>query len=512
MTQTSYSFETLEAAFPPLTAPLKPKGGHRGSVGSIQSLSSQPRKLDEMINAPPGTNRSADTLRFAGEAARQGWTRQQVREVLLDPSKAISAHCLDQGDPERAADRAIEKAFAEQPVIKPVVFTPTPYVWVPREKIPPLDWLFGHWILRNEVTFLVAPGGVGKTTLLAATALSLATGKNFLGKYIPGGPKRVWFWNLEDNIDMMTRSIAATAFAHGIGPGDLGDRLCLNSARDGDPLCTAERTRDGLVVRQDVHNAIVAALLEKQIDVLIVDPFVSSHAANENDNGEMDRVAKAWCQVAQEADCAVILCHHTSKFGAAEVNTMSARGAVALTAAARAVLVLNQMTTVEANRLGLDEDERKKLVQVTMDKSNRAPLGKADWFRKISVPLGHNDNAAAFTPWSPPAASDLLTPQTIQMIRSAIGDADLRESPQAEDWGGYIVAATLGLARPEPATPERGKIGRIMAELVKQGHLIKATGKDRKSKSVPVLRLAPPISPPAHNGVEISGAVEKFKE
>ena len=506
MTQ-AYSIETLKAAYPPSSPLLKAANDDGDTAMRNNVMSLQPRKMRYLLHSRVGEDRSADTLRFAGEAAREGWSRDEIRAELLDATKPIAAHCLAQSDPERAADRAIEKAFADINEFSPVTIAASPYIWVPPEDIPPLDWLLGHWLLREEVSFVVAPGGLGKSTFLAAAALSLATGKSFLGKEVPNGPKRVWIWNLEDSIGMMTRSIQATAQIYRIEPGDLGDRLFLDSARDGSPLCTATRTRDGLVLRGPVHEALVAELRNKQIDVLVVDPFVSSHEANENDNGEIDKVAKQWCRVAQEANCAVILCHHTSKAGAAEVNTMSARGAVAMTAAARIVLVLNPMIAAEASRLGIDEDERWRLVRVTMDKSNRAPLEKADWFRKASVTLGPGDGAGAFERWFPPEAIDWLAPDAVAAIKIAFGAQDHRESPQSADWAGYVIAEAIGWDRPETGTPQRGKISRMISELVKLGHLIKTQGKDSRSKLVPMLRAAQPNSPPAQGGVETGRAV-----
>lgn len=503
----AYSIETLIAAYPSSSSLLNAANDDGRDAASKTVVPFRPHKLPELMYRPPGDDRSADTLRFAGEAAREGWTRQETRAALLDPTKPISAHCLAQDNPGRAADRAIETAFAGITESSSIIIKASPYVWVPPEEIPPLDWLFGHWILREEVTFVVAPGGLGKSTFLVGTALSLVTGNNFFGKELPSGPLRVWLWNLEDSIAMMTRSIQATAKIHGIHPRDLGDRLFLNSARDGSPLCTATRTRDGLELQTPVHEALVAALRERKIDVLIVDPFVSSHEANENDNGEIDKVAKQWCGVAQEANCAIILCHHTSKAGSAEVNTMSARGAVAMTAAARIVLVLNPMTAAEASRLGVEEKEHWRLVRVTMDKSNRAPLEKADWFRKASVTFGPGDSAGAFERWSPPEAVNWLTPEKVDAIESALGDQDHRESPQSPDWVGYVIAEAMGWDRPETGTPQRGKISRLISELVKLGYLIKTEEKVGRSKLVPMLRWAQPISPLAEGGVATRGAV-----
>ena len=178
-----------------------------------------------------------------------------------------------------------------------------------------------------------------------------------------------------------------------------------------------------------------------------------------------------------------------------------------MTAAARIVLVLNPMTGADASRLGVDEDERGRLVGVTMDKSNRAPLEKADWFRKASVTLGTGDSAGAFERWSPPEAVNWLTTETVAVIKTAFGDQDHRESPQSPDWAGYLIAEAIGWDRPETGTPQRGKISRLIIELVKLGHLIKTEEKVGRCKLVPMLRLAQPSSPLAQGGVATSGAV-----
>lgn len=72
--------------------------------------------LRAMIDRPKGADRSDDTFAFACEALRRGLTVEQIVGVLLNPTNAIAAHCLDQSDPVRAAKRAIEAARCEKDV------------------------------------------------------------------------------------------------------------------------------------------------------------------------------------------------------------------------------------------------------------------------------------------------------------------------------------------------------------------------------------------------------------
>jgi len=101
------------AAVPPLCSV------HLGDVALLTADALQlagDHYLRRLIERPKGEDRSADTFRFACEALRQGLTDREVAGVLLNAANAISAHCLDQNDPKRAATRAIEAALRDDEV------------------------------------------------------------------------------------------------------------------------------------------------------------------------------------------------------------------------------------------------------------------------------------------------------------------------------------------------------------------------------------------------------------
>jgi RecA-family ATPase len=87
-----------------------------------------------------------------------------------------------------------------------------------------------------------------------------------------------------------------------------------------------------------------SSCVERKIDVLTIDPFVSSHEVSENDNRAIDAVVKAWGRLADECNCSINLVHHVRKGNGTEANADSARGAKALVDAARSVIVFNRMT------------------------------------------------------------------------------------------------------------------------------------------------------------------------
>jgi hypothetical protein len=344
----------------------------------------------------------------------------------------------------------------------------TPFAWPDPGKIPPRPWVFGRWLLRNTITTLVAPGGVGKSTFMTTTALSLASGRDLLGKAVWSRAQRVWLWNLEDDADELARSTLAASQLHLITPQDCGDRLFVDSGLTGRGLCTAIEDRSGFRIMKPEFDAILAELVARQIDVLIVDPFVSSHAVNENDNRAIDAVAKEWARVAAAANCAIVLSHHARKVGGESVTSETARGASALVNAARSALVFNRMTKSEATKLGIvDDQERRRIFSVHDDKHNRAPAEAADWFYIEAVLLPNNDSVGVARPWAPPVPAASMTPQQARAVQQIIASGQWREHHQSTDWAGVAAADVLGL---DPKG-DRTRIKRVLDGMIEGGFL-----------------------------------------
>jgi AAA domain-containing protein len=228
----------------------------------------------------------------------------------------------------------------------------TPYNWKDPATIPQRDWLYGRLLLRKFVTATISPGGIGKSSLIAAEALAMVSGKDLLGVR-PDERLRVWLWNLEDPQEETERKIQAAAIHYHMSPDDIGDRLLVDSGRD-QRLVIAVTERNGAVIVQPIVDDLVAEIIARKIDVIVIDPFVSCHEVAENDNPAMDRVVKEWGKVADRGNCAVHLVDHTRKMGdATEVTTESSRGGSAKTDACRVVRVVNRMSERQAADAGV---------------------------------------------------------------------------------------------------------------------------------------------------------------
>jgi hypothetical protein len=373
-------------------------------------------------------------------------------------------------------------------------FKPTVFEWQDPATIPLRDWIYGRHLLRGIVSMTIASGAVGKTSLKIVEALALATGRPLLGQEVPK-QSRVWLFNLEDDMVELRRRVSAAMIYYNIKPEDIGDRLLIDGERS---LLITKTDHRGTKINLPVINAVVGAINDLAIDVLIVDPFVSSHDAPENDNGAMDKVMKqGWIPIARDGKCAVNLCHHTTKVDSGTATAMSGRGGGAVVAAGRSAQVLNPMTTDQAKAAGLESPAG--YFSAINDKENLTPqTGLRDWYRMVSVSLGNggngnlsalrSDNIGVVTRWQYPSNSSFtedVTGEQLQAIKNWLKIGMHRKDIQCAEWAGYAVGKVLdlGASKDTMKDHDRQRIKRMLDTWVAEGHFkeykAKVGGHDR---------------------------------
>lgn len=393
--------------------------------------------------------------------------------------------------------RLSEEAIASAAEKKGNALHATPYSWPDPREIPTRPWLFGHWLLRGELTGIIAPGGVGKSTIGNAIALSLASGQKILGKSMPRGPQKAWIYNLEDDQTELNRQISAVSLFYDIGPAECGDRIMVDSGLD-QPLCTATDGPDGFKIAEDVFTQLEETIIQNRISVVTVDPFVSSHMAQENDNGAIDAIAKRWKRLAQKCGCAVVLVHHTKKTGGREITAEDGRGGVALRDACRILLILNPMSKQEAEELGISDPALiRSLVRIDEGKVNRAPPGSATWIHLQSQSLenGHNgepsDYVGVATLWEKPDVFHGLSAWHLYEVQQRVKAGEWRENSQAKDWVGHAVAAVAGLS----VDDDKGRIKAIIKSWKNSGALATERRADKNGDERPYIVVGKPVDP-----------------
>ncbi|MCP1551647.1 MULTISPECIES: AAA family ATPase [Methylorubrum] len=390
------------------------------------------------------------------------------------------APLLEDEEPERypSPDGGTAPAQAP-PQIKAKAFK-----WCEPAKIPPREWVYGRHLIRRYVSTTVAPGGLGKSSLALVEAVAMVSGKDLLGER-PTEPLRVWYWNGEDPADELQRRVMAVALHYDLRPDDIGERLFINSGRDTE-IVIAEQSRDGVMVAAPVVEAVKETIRENRIDVVIIDPFVSSHRVSENDNGAIDRVAKTWARIAEETNCAVELIHHARKTNGAEVTIEDSRGAVALLSAARSARTLNGMTKDEAESAGVQN--RRSHFRVDNGKANLAPPPEGStWFKMESVALGNGplnsdgDHIGVVTGWTWPDPLDGVQTADLRAAQAAVSaGGQWRENSQCRDWVGIPIAQALKLDLSKK--PDRSKVIRLLKIWIGNKMFVVTKGLDEHRK------------------------------
>jgi len=262
----------------------------------------------------------------------------------------------------------------------------------------------------------------------------------------------------------MLRRVWAICEHYAIDPHSLSGKLFLNSGRD-TSLIVAKQAQ-GHVIATPAVDEVIDEMRRNNIGVLQVDPLISAHDAVENVNDQMRPVFDAFTRIANEANAAVDLIHHTRKqaagFSATPGDMESARGAGALAGAVRSARTINVMSQAEAERHGIEESKRRWYIRVDDAKGNMsAPSDQADWYERQSVEIATGDHVGTLGRWTPPDAFDGLSNETARDILNAI-DAGLPDGQR------YIARRGNGTNRWVGAVLEDHDFGAAQAqEIVK---------------------------------------------
>lgn len=412
----------------------------------------------------------------------------ELRRIMIEAETKSSPSLKDQLIADMVEDAFTGAPYTLPPEATPVARKPilaTPFTWKAPWQIPPRQFLYGRHYVRKYLSATIAPGGVGKSALALTEAVAMASGKPILG--LQPRPLIVWYWNGEDPIDETQRRIAAACIHHQVAPADIEGRLFIDSGRETE-ISMAKGSPRGFVPNDEVKQDLIQTIHENGIDVVIIDPFVSSHEVAENDNGQIAAVCKRWAQIADETGCAVEFVHHARKMaagGSGDVTADDARGASALLAAVRSARTLNQMTKEDAEKAKVEQP--RSHVRVDDVKANLAPPAEgASWFKLVSVPLGNatdqdpQDEVGVVTTWKWPDPNEDVTVADVVAAQQRIAEGEWRLDAQAKNWVGQAIADTLGHDIEEPSVRSAMKL--LIRKWVSERWLKIVTRQDAKRR------------------------------
>jgi AAA domain/Bifunctional DNA primase/polymerase, N-terminal len=364
----------------------------------------------------------------------------------------------------------------------------TPFKWMDPKTISPREWLYARHLVRKYLSTTIAQGGGGKTSLIYAEALAMVTGRDLLkiGETIEQG-LRAWIWNGEDPYDEIQRRIMAICKHYGMTAEDIDGKLFADSGRDTE-LKIAVHEKNGTRIIRPVVDEVIEQMLEREIDLLVIDPAVSFHSVPENDNTAMDMFAKEWGRIADKTNAAIELAQHVRKgHGGQEHTVEDGRGATAINNAARNARVLNFMSFDEAARYGIDDRDRLDYFKVESGKPNMAKrsTGWARWYKMESVSLGNatakydSDDVGVVTSFTPTAAADTVPVEQLKEIAKLLNAGRHGFNMQAKDWAGKVVANVLG----SDPVKDKKKINGMIKAWVQEGSLETYTDHDKRQGS-----------------------------
>lgn len=457
----------------------------------------QPRHIPEPSFDSNDNTRLVDVTRMIerglakarGEVAGKPTTADATLDSVQD----------SEPEPEKVASISQDSAVS---TIAETGFHATPFTWMDPKTLPRREFAYGTHYIRKYVSVTVSPGGLGKTSNSIAEALAMTSGKQLLGAK-PPGRMRVWLFNAEDPRDEMERRIMAACLHYGLKPRDIEGHLFLDTGREQELVVAIDDRRAGVRIQVPIVEAVVEQIERYGIDVMVVDPFVSTHQVNENDNGAIDKVAKLWAQIADHTNCAIDVVHHLRKVSDREATVEDARGAVALIGAARSVRVLNRMSEEQATQAGIAADDRFSYFNIHQGKTNLTKMSSGqDWRKLESVPLGNGrglqrpqDHAGVVTEWRWPTKEEVaesIPDDKLALVRARLGNQDYKASDQSDDWAGYMIAEIMGDDMPagKAMTPQKRRYKRIIdawvdAEIL---HVEKVPYPGKAGRTMQVLR------------------------
>jgi AAA domain/Bifunctional DNA primase/polymerase, N-terminal len=416
-------------------------------------------------------------------AVNQWETKVKAAAAIPKPQKAAGAPPEGGGPPpdpfaagaSQSAPEARQEAFPVSTVF-PII----------GEEIPPRDWAVPGLIMHGHVGLTIAPGGSGKSTLEVQKALMMATGVPW-ARWRPRQRERVLLINSEDDYDEMSRRLYAAAQHMRIDQRDLKDWIYL--ARNPDSIVIAQTDpKTKAVIRTQLYTQLIKTIVENEIGVVVVDPFAETFIGDENSNSEMKWAAIAWREIARVTNAAVQLVHHTRKYaGQMAGDSDAARGGGALVNAARIVSTLFTMTEEEAEKFGIDPEERLKYVRHDDAKANLTLVsGKARWFEKVSVtlPNGRNgippDEIGVLSPWEPPGVFDGVSTSQIHACLDRITDGLPDGSGQYYTFSKTSLQRYVGTAVEGELNVDTAQADRIVQAWKQSGLLIEEAYADEK--------------------------------
>jgi len=460
-------FERMMRAFPKAEPAASPVEIDLGQQAMDRQIATQ--------NVMAGDDWHVNMIRLVASYVTKGLSDEEIHAIT--DSFTLSGYSVDdtRREVQKAIDGARDKGWTPEPdPAKERIEQqngqlqaddgfqwPTPYDTFDGLTLPRREWIYGYDYIKKYISVTASAGGVGKTSAIIVEALAIATGKPLLGTTVKE-QTNAWIINLEDPIvEMQMRTVAAMQH-YNLKPEDVRGKLFMDG-EDTMQITLAAESRDGIITNDTLLKFMADKIKANDIGVVILDPFVSAHLVNENNNGSIQAVVAMLRKLARDTNSSVQLVHHIRKTNGDDATIDSVRGAGSLIGAARAARVINRITPEDAMSLGVDEHEALGIFAVDDGKANLAPPSSKRTYRKMqSVEIANGELIGVATEFKMPDMFDGVTTKHLYDVQRNVGKAEqdgnaYRSDVRAKNWIGEAVADVLQLNLEKPADKSKAK-------------------------------------------------------
>ena len=270
--------------------------------------------------------------------------------------------------------------------------------------IPKPKWLIPGLIMKNTVFMISGFGGSGKSSLSVLLGITGAHHlKSFMGRDVPC-PFSTLIMNQEDTMDQLRLKASAYKKHFKLTKPDVQGEIFENTDQkicDITFVSGAEKkftlgkfTKD--ILKPTPHyEEIRNKVLEKNIDLIIVDPFILLfEGINENEASHVSTAMKLLLELGAQTNAAVIVIDHISKASLNidiqdDINNRQAatKGSINKMSAARGGLLLTHMSKKDARSVfNIEENTCTDYINVLDAKNNYAAIKiEGSWLKKDVV-------------------------------------------------------------------------------------------------------------------------------
>lgn len=246
-----------------------------------------------------------------------------------------------------------------------------------KQKPEPLNFILPG-LVAGTVGAIVSPGGSGKSAFALQLCAQIAGGPNLLGietvqaqaAYMPGE---------DPELAVQHRLYALGEHCEDRHIEQLSKNLFI------EPL---ESFSVNIMTEQWFNYFMQIA---ENRSLLIIDTLRIIHELDENDSSAMTQIIGKMKIIAAKTKCAIVFLHHTSKNSAMNdtgAEQQASRGSSVLVDNIRWQGYLKTMSSAEAKKLGVAENQRKFFVEFGVSKQNFGAPFEPYFLRKISCKDG----------------------------------------------------------------------------------------------------------------------------